>query len=248
MITPRDRSPDSGSNFTDSNCDPRFSSCDTDSESESDSITVASVSSARTLKKKQKITGSLADHYAKKYGVGTDTESVSVSHESTPTYYPSSGTSNSSDEDTEFSHSAHDSSSASSTNTERDPAPESDKCAHLIFDENDNGIKGFVRFDAPKGGYRAGQTKIVSHMSGLSPGLHGFHIHEFGAENGCGNTGGHYNPEGVVHALPPTLPRKVGALGNIKAGHAGDGSYYRWDEQAKLHGETSIIGRSIIVH
>jgi hypothetical protein len=65
--------------YTDSDCDPRFSSCDTDSNSEfsnTDSKTLSSVSSKSTLKQKPDIKGSLAFHYAKKYGVyiETDTE------------------------------------------------------------------------------------------------------------------------------------------------------------------------------
>lgn len=35
-------------------------------------------------------------------------------------------------------------------------------------------------------------------VTGLTPGLHGFHIHEKGdLSNGCMSTGGHYNPDKV---------------------------------------------------
>ena len=41
----------------------------------------------------------------------------------------------------------------------------------------------------------------------LSPGLHGFHIHEKGdlSEN-CAGAGGHYNPAGMNHGAPGGVP------------------------------------------
>ena len=40
-------------------------------------------------------------------------------------------------------------------------------------------------------------------MSGLVPGLHGFHIHEFADfSNGCVSAGPHYNPFGATHGGP----------------------------------------------
>ena len=39
---------------------------------------------------------------------------------------------------------------------------------------------------------------MVGEISGLSPGLHGIHVHTFGdLSEGCASTGGHYNPRGV---------------------------------------------------
>ena len=71
--------------YTDSNCDPRFSSCDTDSNSlysNTDSVTVETVSSKSTIKPRPPIKGSLAFHYGKKYGVvvHSDTEGDSSCH------------------------------------------------------------------------------------------------------------------------------------------------------------------------
>jgi hypothetical protein len=65
--------------YTDPGCDPRFSSCDTNSNEEfsnTDSETVESVKTKKLKKLKQDIKGSLAFHYGKKYGVHvpSDTE------------------------------------------------------------------------------------------------------------------------------------------------------------------------------
>ena len=43
-------------------------------------------------------------------------------------------------------------------------------------------------------------TLIKGTVTGLEPGLHGFHIHEFGdMTDGCKSMGGHYNPDNVDH-------------------------------------------------
>ena len=45
---------------------------------------------------------------------------------------------------------------------------------------------------------KPGKATIISgSISGLTEGLHGFHIHEFGdLSDGCDSAGGHYNPHG----------------------------------------------------
>ncbi|KIH58968.1 copper/zinc superoxide dismutase [Ancylostoma duodenale] len=53
-------------------------------------------------------------------------------------------------------------------------------------------------------------------VSGLTPGLHGFHVHETGdLGNGCLASGPHYNPTNMVHGGPMDTIRHVGDLGNI---------------------------------
>ena len=45
-----------------------------------------------------------------------------------------------------------------------------------------------------------GTTEIYGEMNGLTDGLHGFHVHEFGGlGNGCKDAGGHYDPEQVCY-------------------------------------------------
>ena len=57
-------------------------------------------------------------------------------------------------------------------------------------------------------------------MKGLSPGLHGFHIHEFGdTTNGCTSAGPHLNLDSAPHGSPsdPKGKRHTGDLGNVEA-------------------------------
>ena len=40
-------------------------------------------------------------------------------------------------------------------------------------------------------------------MTGLTPGLHGFHVHEKGdLSEDCNAAGGHFNPMGATHGAP----------------------------------------------
>merc|ERR1711964_415201 len=59
-------------------------------------------------------------------------------------------------------------------------------------------------------------------ITGLSPGKHGFHVHQNGdLGNNCIDAGGHYNPYNKTHGPPYLFDRHVGALGNILADSEG---------------------------
>jgi Cu-Zn family superoxide dismutase len=91
---------------------------------------------------------------------------------------------------------------------------------------------------------------VTGKISGLTPGLHGFHVHEFGdltKDDGL-STGGHFNPEGLPHGGPKSDKRHVGDLGNIKADESGTAVIDMKDKLLSLHGKHSIIGRGLIVH
>ncbi len=109
----------------------------------------------------------------------------------------------------------------------------------------DNKVKGKVTFTKKDDG-----VEIVAELTGLTPGEHGFHVHEFGdcsmADGKC--AGGHFNPTGAPHGGPDDAKRHVGDLGNITADDSGKAIYKRVDKLIALHGPNSIIGRSVIIH
>ena len=109
----------------------------------------------------------------------------------------------------------------------------------------DHRVKGKVTFTKTDGG-----VEIVGEFTGLQPGKHAFHVHEFGdcsmADGKC--AGAHFNPEGMPHAGPDDAKRHVGDLGNLEADGQGHASYKRFDKMIALSGPHSIIGRSLIVH
>ncbi|XP_054716157.1 superoxide dismutase [Cu-Zn]-like isoform X2 [Uloborus diversus] len=92
-------------------------------------------------------------------------------------------------------------------------------------------------------------VSVTGQISGLSPGLHGFHVHEFGdLSNGCASTGGHYNPTNMDHGAPTDSQKHVGDLGNIEADRSGVADLNMVGDQMRLCGPMSIMGRAIVVH
>lgn len=86
-------------------------------------------------------------------------------------------------------------------------------------------------------------------INGLSPGKHGFHIHEKGdLSGGCASTGGHYNPDRLNHGAREAQIRHVGDLGNVIADENGRVSTSFSDSVITLYGARSIIGRAVVVH
>jgi|DEB0MinimDraft_6_1074348.scaffolds.fasta_scaffold00108_2 Cu-Zn family superoxide dismutase len=95
---------------------------------------------------------------------------------------------------------------------------------------------------------KPGKATIISgSISGLTEGLHGFHIHEFGdLSDGCDSAGGHYNPHGVDHGDIDN--GHVGDLGNIQADSEGVATFKIKSKAIQLQGATSIVGRAVVVH
>ncbi|KAL4198500.1 hypothetical protein AMTRI_Chr03g140510 [Amborella trichopoda] len=94
-----------------------------------------------------------------------------------------------------------------------------------------------------------GATHVKGKIAGLSPGLHGFHVHAFGdTTNGCMSTGPHYNPWKKDHGAPTDEERHAGDLGNIYAGHDGVAEVSLKNSQIPLSGPNSIVGRAVVVH
>ena len=87
----------------------------------------------------------------------------------------------------------------------------------------------------------------------MTPGLHGFHIHEAGnLEEGCKSCCSHFNPLNKEHGGPWEINgknRHLGDLGNIKADKKGNSKCIIYDKYLQLRGSKyNIIGRSIIIH
>lgn len=91
-------------------------------------------------------------------------------------------------------------------------------------------------------------TRVTGAITGLAPGKHGFHIHQFGDyTGGCVSAGSHFNPAGKDHGGPTDDNRHAGDLGNVVADGNGIAQVDISDSQIPLCGPNSIIGRSVVV-
>ncbi|QAU33584.1 superoxide dismutase family protein [Janthinobacterium sp. 17J80-10] len=95
------------------------------------------------------------------------------------------------------------------------------------------------------------QVSVVASFSGLTPGGHGFHIHEKGdcsAPDGT-SAGGHFNPSAKQHGHPQQDEHHVGDLPMLEADASGNASLTVTLSGLSLgKGSDSIIGRGLIVH
>lgn len=97
----------------------------------------------------------------------------------------------------------------------------------------------------------AGGVTLTAKLAGLTPGEHGFHIHEKGdcSAPDATSAGGHWNPEKHAHGAPDAAEHHMGDAGNLTAG--ADGTV---DQTITLHGaslgdgEDSAIGKGFIIH
>lgn len=110
--------------------------------------------------------------------------------------------------------------------------------AHLIAQN----ITGSIYFTENNNGIRVHGT-----ITGLAPGLYGFHVHELGDTSTCDATGPHFNPDGTTHGGRDHPIRHVGDFGNIQfIGNVATVDFV--DNVITLRGRNSILGRGLVLH
>jgi Cu-Zn family superoxide dismutase len=68
----------------------------------------------------------------------------------------------------------------------------SNRAVAILQGDKESGVSGVVWFTQEQAG---GPVNIDGEISGLLPGKHGFHIHQYGDRtNGCMSAGPHFNP------------------------------------------------------
>ncbi len=97
-------------------------------------------------------------------------------------------------------------------------------------------------------------VKIDVTVSGLTPGLHGFHIHAVGKCDGPDfkSAGGHFNPYGKKHGLKNPDGAHAGDMENLEVVADGTGKAEVVDKQVTLgEGSNSLFhdgGTAIVIH
>lgn len=107
-------------------------------------------------------------------------------------------------------------------------------------------VRGLVNFIRQSDG----RVRVYASVTGLTPGKHGFHIHEKGdcSAPDASSAGGHFNPTGMPHGGPHDTQRHVGDFGNLEADESGTAHYSRVFSDIPFDGDRSVIGRAVIVH
>jgi Cu-Zn family superoxide dismutase len=96
----------------------------------------------------------------------------------------------------------------------------------------------------------AGGVKIEAQVAGLTPGEHGFHVHEVGDCSAPDATSakGHFNPTGMAHGKHDNAVHHGGDMPNLVANTQGEAHYSVELKGMSLIGANSVIGRSVVIH
>lgn len=108
-----------------------------------------------------------------------------------------------------------------------------------------NTATGTVSFTA-----HDGKVLVEADIQGLTPGMHGFHIHEKGdcsASDGS-SAGGHFNPTGAQHGDPNGAVHHLGDMPMLTASDAGKAKLRVELNSLTLDGPNSIVGKAVIIH
>ncbi len=93
---------------------------------------------------------------------------------------------------------------------------------------------------------------VVAQVSGLSPGGHGFHVHEKGdcSADDAMSTGGHFNPTGEPHGNPADPHHHGGDMPMLMADSYGEANLTAELGVITVGSGTAsdVIGKSVIVH
>ncbi|CAG9585788.1 unnamed protein product [Danaus chrysippus] len=124
------------------------------------------------------------------------------------------------------------------------PIPGIQAIVHLQDDE-ESGVEGDLIFTqlVPNG-----PVSIQGNITGLSPGLHGLHVHQTGdIDDNCKKIGPHFIAYYGRHGGPRDAVRHVGDLSNIKAEEGATLDVKIVDHLISLTGPRSIVGRAIAI-
>src|SRR5437660_10388853 len=120
------------------------------------------------------------------------------------------------------------------------------KAVAVLHPTSGNKVSGTVTFTEVTDG-----VQVHAEIAGLTPGNHGFHVHEFGdcSAADASSAGAHFNPTNQPHAGPDTAARHEGDMGNVEADASGNAKLHYVDHQISLTNDAkAVIRRSVVVH
>lgn len=94
------------------------------------------------------------------------------------------------------------------------------------------------------------KVEVTAEVTGLSPGPHGFHVHEKGdcsAPDGM-SAGGHFNPQSKAHGDPAAADHHAGDMPQLVADASGKAKLSAELNPMTIGGTNDIVGKAVIVH
>jgi superoxide dismutase, Cu-Zn family len=95
------------------------------------------------------------------------------------------------------------------------------------------------------------RVSVIGHFTGLTPGLHGFYVHQNGDCGGklASNAGTHFNPSKAKHGPIGASARHVGDFGNLSVDKDGNATFEMITDSLTVPpGPDSVVGRAIVIH
>lgn len=95
-----------------------------------------------------------------------------------------------------------------------------------------------------------GRLRVEARVTGLTPGEHGFHVHEVGDCSAPDATSakGHFNPTAKQHGHHASDEHHGGDMPNLIANAQGEAKYTAELRGLSLTGATGVVGRSVVIH
>lgn len=116
----------------------------------------------------------------------------------------------------------------------------------ILYPTEGNEVNGQVIFSK----MIDGRIKVNAEIYNLSPGKHGFHIHQYGdcSSPDGKSAGGHFFTDYNHHGSLNEMDTHVGDMGNLVADKDGVAKTSFITNKLSFSGKNSIIGRGVIVH
>ena len=98
---------------------------------------------------------------------------------------------------------------------------------------------------------QADKVTVSAKVTGLTPGKHGFHVHEKGdcSAPDAASAGGHFNPTNKPHGLPNAPDHHAGDMPTLEADASGSATLTTDLVGVAIgSGATDIVGKSVVVH
>jgi len=120
------------------------------------------------------------------------------------------------------------------------------KATATLESRSGSSVTGTVSFQS------TGQkVRVVASVAGLTPGEHGFHVHEAGDCSAADATSakGHFNPATKAHGHHGSAERHAGDMPNLVADSSGKAMLsVELDTLSLTDGPTGILNRSVVIH